>query len=43
MYTVSDDFGVKMPEFDFTPHVNTVGIDVPEYRSILTPTLCLIQ
>ena len=23
MYTVSDDFGVKMPELDFTPHVNT--------------------
>ena len=43
MYTVSDDFGVKMPEFDFTPHVNTVGIDAHEYRSILTPTLCLIQ
>ena len=27
MYTVSDDFGVKMPEVDFTPNVNTVGID----------------
>ena len=42
MYTVSDDFGVKMPELDFTPHVNTVGIDAHEYRPILTPPLCLI-
>ena len=42
MYTVSDDFGVKMPELDFTPHVNTVGIDAHEYRPILTQPLCLI-
>ena len=42
MYTLSDDFGVKMPELDFTPHENTVGMDAHEYRPILTPTLCLI-
>ena len=43
MYTVSDDFGVKMPELDFTPHVNTVGIDAHEYRPVLTSPLCLIR
>ena len=42
MYAVSDDFGVKMLELDFTPRVNTVEIDAHEYRPILTPPLCII-